>query len=193
MKKPLDHDFFARDTVVVAKDLLGKVMETSSNGEIISGIVVEDEAYLGFNDPGSHSFRGITKRNAVMFGPAGVSYIYQIYGIYFCYNVTTDHQDVPAAVLVRALQPLSGIKMMQKLRGKEKIEELCSGPAKLVQAMGITKAMNGTSAINGLVRFYSADLLGSFGIKETTRMGLTQGADLKLRFYVEGNRFVSHK
>jgi DNA-3-methyladenine glycosylase len=95
--KQLKIDFFERDTVQVAKELLGKIMEVNFAGEKLSGMIVETEAYLGKNDPGSHSFRGKTKRNATMFGPAGISYIYQIYGIYFCYNVTTDYKDIPAA------------------------------------------------------------------------------------------------
>lgn len=191
--RQLERNFFNRETSWVAKDLLGKMMEINVAGEALSGIVVETEAYLGCHDPGSHSFRGKTKRNAVMFGPPAVSYIYQIYGIYFCYNVTTDHEDVPAAVLIRALQPLTGIKEMQENRGKKELKDLCSGPAKLVQAMGITKMMNGTSAVDGPVKFYDGEFLPPFQIKETTRIGLSQGADLKLRYYIRGNEFVSHK
>ncbi|MGI6684924.1 MAG: DNA-3-methyladenine glycosylase [Bacillota bacterium] len=191
--KHLTKDFFNRETTVVAKDLLGKIMSVDYVGINLSGVVVETEAYLGINDPGSHSFRGKTKRNATMFGPAGVSYIYQIYGIYFCYNVTTDREDIPAAVLIRALEPLTGIEIMKENRGKEKIIDLCSGPAKLVQAMGITKQMDGTSAVDGPVRFFIGEKETPFQIVETTRIGLSQGADLKLRYYIKDNPFISKK
>jgi DNA-3-methyladenine glycosylase len=192
----LTRDFFNRETTIVAKDLLGKIMTVNHSGKILAGKIVEVEAYLGINDPGSHSFRGKTKRNATMFGPAGVSYIYQIYGIYFCYNVTTDCEDVPAAVLIRALEPLNGIEIMKKNRGKEDLKDLLSGPAKLVQAMGITKEMDGTSAVNGPVRFYEKTgeyREKSFEIVQTTRIGLSQGQDLKLRFYIKDNPYISRK
>jgi len=189
----LEYDFWARETTVVAKELLGKIMTFDGPFGTLSGIVVEDEAYLGFNDPGSHSFRGKTKRNAVMFGPAGVSYIYRIYGVHFCYNVTTDQDHVPAAVLIRALQPLSGIERMRQNRGKSDLRELCSGPGKLVQALGIDITLNGTSAVDGPIRFFENDILGSFQVKETTRIGINQGKESLLRFYVEGNSFISRK
>jgi len=192
----LTRDFFNRETTIVAKDLLGKIMTVNHAGKILAGKIVEVEAYLGINDPGSHSFRGKTKRNATMFGPPGFSYIYQIYGIYFCYNVTTDREDVPAAVLIRALEPLDGIEIMKKKRGKEDLKDLLSGPAKLVQAMGITKEMDGTSAIDGPVRFYAR--AGEyreepFEIVQTTRIGLSQGQDLKLRFYIKDSPYISRK
>lgn len=189
----LERDFFNRETTLVAQDLLGKVLETEVQGTKVSGIVVETEAYLGQEDPGSHSFRGKTKRNSVMFGPAGYSYVYQIYGVHFCYNVTTDHDEIPSAVLIRALEPISGINIMKQNRKKEARKDLCSGPAKLVQALGITKSMNGTSAVNGPVRFFDGHLNDPFSIIETTRIGLAQGADLKLRYYIENNLYVSRK
>jgi len=191
--RQIEMDFFNRETSLVAKDLLGKIMEIHIDDTTLSGKIVETEAYLGFNDPGSHSFRGKTKRNAVMFGPPGVSYIYQIYGIYFCYNVTTDHEDIPAAVLIRALEPLTGINIMNKNREKNELKDLCSGPGKLAQAMGITKSLNGTSAIDGPIKFYTEDRIKPFQIVETTRVGLNQGADLKLRYYIKNNPFISKK
>ncbi|MDD2498538.1 MAG: DNA-3-methyladenine glycosylase [Desulfitobacteriaceae bacterium] len=189
----LGFDFFARETELVARELLGKIMEYNSPWVKFSGIVVEDEAYLGVNDPGSHSFRGKTKRNAVMFGPAGISYVYLIYGMYYCYNVTTHREDIPAAVLIRALQPLEGIEVMKKNRKKENLKDLCSGPGKLAQAMGIGMTLNGTSAVDGPVKFFDPDLLGEVKIREATRIGLTQGAESLLRFYVKDNVFVSRK
>ncbi|MGI6678663.1 MAG: DNA-3-methyladenine glycosylase [Dehalobacterium sp.] len=189
----LEKDFFYRETPLVAQDLLGKILATQIDDTIVSGIVVETEAYLGQNDPGSHSNRGKTKRNSVMFGPAGYSYIYQIYGVHFCYNVTTDKDNVPAAVLIRALEPLTGIDIIRKNRKRESRKDLCSGPAKLVQALGITKSMNGTSAVDGPVRFFDKQSTVPFNIIQTTRIGLTQGADLKLRYYIENNPYVSRK
>ncbi|MGI6712696.1 MAG: DNA-3-methyladenine glycosylase [Bacillota bacterium] len=191
--RKLGYEFFVQETSYVAKQLLGKIMVYDSPQGKISGIIVEDEAYLGYNDPGSHSSRGKTKRNAVMFGPAGVSYIYQIYGIHFCYNVTTDAKEVPAAVLIRALQPLEGIDIMKKNRGKNNLNELCNGPAKLVQAMGIDVSLNGTSALEGPVNFYESDILGDFSIVNTTRVGISQGADSLLRYYIKDNIYISKK
>lgn len=191
--KLLDDQFYARETIIVAKELLGKVMTCQTFQGESSGIVVETEAYLGTNDPASHSFRGKTKRNEAMFGSPGRSYIYQIYGIHFCYNVTTDKNEIPAAVLIRALQPLTGLDLMKTNRKNDNIQNLCSGPAKLVQAMGIPKNFNGTSVVDGPIRFYEHDILGEFNIKETTRIGITLGKESLLRFYVQGNKYISKK
>lgn len=189
----LSDDFFCRETTLVARELLGKVMLYHSPQGLVSGIVVEDEAYLGVVDPGSHSFRGQTKRNSVMFGPGGMSYIYRIYGIHCCYNVTTDQADQPAAVLIRALQPLAGIDLMKTNRGKEKLTDLCSGPGKLVQAMAIPQALNGSSVVSGPIGFYEPATINDLAVIQTTRVGLSQGKDLFLRFYLQNCRYISRK
>lgn len=191
---PLGYDFFARDTKKVACELLGTYMVHFSPEGVTSGRVVETEAYLGPSDPACHSARGRTERNAVMFGPAGFVYVYLIYGVHYCINITTDKPEVPAAVLIRALEPVAGLELMQRRRGTHKLKELCRGPGRLAQAMGITRELNGTSAIEGPIRFYPP-LPGDPrpDIVVAPRIGIREATDWLLRYYVRGSPFVSYK
>ncbi|MGB9859988.1 MAG: DNA-3-methyladenine glycosylase, partial [Moorellaceae bacterium] len=141
-QQPLPYEFFARDTVTVARELLGTYMAHFSPEGLTVGRVVETEAYLGPEDPACHSARGPTERNAVMFGPAGFVYVYLIYGMYYCVNVTTDKPEIAAAVLLRALQPIAGLELMERRRGTSQVRQLCSGPGRLAQAMGIDRRLN---------------------------------------------------
>lgn len=192
--KLLKEDFFARNTVEVSKNLLGKYMYHESAEGITVGKVVETEAYLGKDDPACHSARGRTMRNEVMFGPAGYAYIYLIYGMHLCFNVTTDNRHTPAAVLLRALEPLSGLDLMRKRRSKENLKDLCSGPGKLVQAMGISLNENGKSVTLGPVRFFEGqDNPEELNIVTTTRVGISQAVDWPLRFYLKESPFVSRR
>ncbi|HHU31623.1 MAG TPA: DNA-3-methyladenine glycosylase [Clostridia bacterium] len=187
----LGMSFFERDTALVAKDLLGKWLLFKGPQGITGGIIVETEAYLGFNDPACHSVRGCTPRNKVMFGPAGKIYIYLIYGIHYCLNVTTACIEKPEAVLFRAIEPKIGMEIMKKHRKKTKLKELCSGPGKLVQALGINPNLNGSSAIDGPIGFYYDELNPDFEIVTTTRIGISQAKDWPLRFYIKGSKFIS--
>ncbi|GAW92268.1 DNA-3-methyladenine glycosylase [Calderihabitans maritimus] len=189
----LPASFYARDTTQVAKELLGTYMVYHSPQGTVGGKIVETEAYLGAEDPACHSARGKTRRNAVMFGEAGHAYIYQIYGIHYCFNVTTDRPEVAAAVLIRALEPVIGIELMKARRGQEEITKLCSGPAKLVQAMGIPPELNGTSVVEGPVKFYRDKNVQEQEIVTTTRIGISKAVDWPLRFYLAGNPHVSKK
>ncbi len=194
--KVLPYSFYGRDTVNVARDLLGKLMLFDNKGTAVGGIVVETEAYLGQDDAACHSARGKSKRNAVMFGPSGYAYIYLIYGMYLCFNVTTGAEDSPEAVLIRALEPVAGIDLMRKNRGQDDLLNLCSGPGKLAQALGIKMSLNGTSVVEGKVKFFAypkEDVLPAPNIVATTRVGISKVADLPLRFYLEGNKFISKK
>jgi len=192
-KDLLPYSFYQRDTVTVARELLGKYMVYKKGEDILVGRVVETEAYLGKKDPACHSAKGKNRRNYVMFGPSGHAYIYLIYGIHLCFNVTTGSQDKPEAVLLRALEPIEGLEIMRKNRGQKNIFNLCSGPGKLVQAMGIGMALNGTSVVEGPVKFYGCDKDKDFEIVTSTRVGISQAADWPLRFYIAGSRFVSKK
>jgi len=192
-RKVLPYSFYSRDTVEVARDLLGKLMLFEQDGFCVGGIVVETEAYLGTEDPSCHSARGKSKRNAVMFGPSGYAYIYLIYGMHLCFNVTTGPENSPEAVLIRALEPVEGLQVMRKNRGQENLYNLCSGPGKLVQALGLDMSLNGTSVVEGKVRFFARENQRPEKIVTTTRIGITKAADWPLRFYLEGNRFVSKK
>lgn len=190
----IPYSFYGRDTVKVARELLGKVMIFQGKGIPVGGKVVETEAYLGREDPACHSAKGRSERNAVMFGPSGFAYIYLIYGMYLCFNVTTGPEDSPEAVLIRALEPVEGIQVMRRNRGQDSIYNLCSGPAKLVQALGIDMSLNGTSVVEGKVRFLdSSSSTTSVNIVETARIGISKAADWPLRFYVAESRFVSRK
>ena len=191
--------FYERDTVTVAKDLLGCLLVHRNETGTAMGWIVEDEAYLR-DDPAAHSFRGETKRNGAMFGPAGHAYVYRIYGLHTCVNVVTGPEGAGEAVLVRALEPAAGIDLMQARRGTDDPVSLASGPGKLTQALGITMDLNGTSLCDGPLQVWSPESLpgrrpeGPTGeIVQTTRVGITKAADLPLRFYLKGNRYVSRR
>ncbi|HET6495063.1 MAG TPA: DNA-3-methyladenine glycosylase [Thermoleophilia bacterium] len=135
---PRQPSFFARPTLAVARDLIGRTFLFDGVG----GRIVETEAYAP-DDPSSHAFRGRTARNAVMFGPPGYLYVYFVYGMHFCANLSCEEEGVGAAVLLRALEPLWGLEQMTERRGTQEPRLLCSGPARLTQALGITRAANG--------------------------------------------------
>ena len=168
-------------TIHVARALLGKVLVHGS----ASGMIVETEAYLGPGDDAAHSARGITPRTRVIFGPPGHAYVYLIYGMYECLNIVAEPAGQPGCVLVRALQPLSGIEIMLKRRpAARRIEDLASGPGKLTLALGITRAHNGADLTRGplVVREPAAQRVFEIGV--TPRIGITQCADLPLRFVI---------
>lgn len=185
---------FDQDTLAVARQLLGTFLVHETEGGVTIGRIVETEAYL-WGDPACHAYRRKTPRNAVMFGPPGLAYVYQIYGLHHCVNVVTAPAGVGEAVLIRALEPLAGIPLMQARRGVTKHADLCKGPGRLVQAMGITKAMNGIDLREPPFCIRPAteypDWNRPFEMVTTTRIGITQGADLPYRFYMNGNPFVS--
>lgn len=142
----LTHSFFARDTLTVARDLLGCILVRVLEGKRVAGRIVEVEAYVGEEDQACHGHRGRTPRNAVMFGPAGISYIYFIYGMYWLFNVVakpSDLKDYPAAVLIRALEPVEGLDLMQARRIRRPQAEWTSGPGRLTMALEIDGSLNG--------------------------------------------------
>ncbi|GAB3937149.1 DNA-3-methyladenine glycosylase [Larkinella terrae] len=186
------------DTITLSKLLLGCELVHESSEGTTAGIIVETEAYLT-GDPACHAYRRKTARNAAMFGPAGTLYVYLIYGFYYCLNVVTGPEDVGEAVLIRALEPTEGLELMEERRHldpatKTGLRGLTSGPGKLVIAMGISREHNSlslTKAGSASPVFIRPRVLEKFEIVTTTRIGITQGADLPYRFYVKGNRFVS--
>jgi DNA-3-methyladenine glycosylase len=182
---PLGKKFFSQPTVDLAKALLGKYLCLGD----LKGVIVETEAYLYRNDPGCHASRGLTKRNAPMFGPAGHAYVYFIYGMYHCLNIVSGKEGEGEAVLIRALEPVQGIKKMRRRRKTQKIENLCNGPGKLTQAFGITKKHNNVSLIDGPLRVF--DSRKRQEICTSTRIGLSAGKELPLRFFIKGSGFVS--
>ena len=185
--RPLDRDFYARGALDVAPDLLNKLVVV---GDGRAGRIVEVEAYRGADDPGSHGHRGPTKRNATMFGPPGRLYVYFTYGMHWCANVVVETEDVAAAVLLRALTPLAGLDAMYAARGPaaRRNRDLCSGPAKLTQALGIDGGSDGADLVAGDRGVVIVD----DGHPPpptpavTTRIGLSDGAGLPWRFHVAG-------
>jgi DNA-3-methyladenine glycosylase len=138
----LTHHYYARDSLSVARELLGKKLVRKYRGNILSGLICETEAYLGSIDSASHAFKGKTPRNAVMFGRAGVAYVYFVYGMHYLLNIVTEAEENPCAILIRAIVPLDGLQLMQRYRGRT-AKDLTDGPAKLCQALVIDKSLNG--------------------------------------------------
>ena len=190
----LDGHFYARSALEVAPDLLNKVL-VAPDGR--AGRIVEVEAYRGADDPGSHGFGGRTKRNATMFGPSGRLYVYFTYGMHWCANVVAETDGVAAAVLLRALTPLEGLDDMYTARGPaaRRDRDLCSGPAKLTQALGIDGTLDGADLVRG---DRGATIIDDAEPPPptpvvTTRIGLSNGAELLWRFYVAGVADVSRR
>jgi DNA-3-methyladenine glycosylase len=187
-------EFYRKDTVSVSRALLGTCLVHDSPQGRAVGRIVETEAYLFNGDPACHAHQGITKRNAAMFGPPGHAYIYFIYGMYYCFNVVTAPEGVGEAALVRALEPIEGIELMEQRRKTRDIHNLCSGPGKLVLAMGMTRDLNGCPLYNGPLTISSADSFpgaDKVRIVSAPRIGIKKAADLPLRFCVKDNPFVS--
>ncbi|MFN8354843.1 MAG: DNA-3-methyladenine glycosylase [Spirosomataceae bacterium] len=185
----LQSDFYQRSTMEVAQLLLGCILVHQSEEGATAGMIVETEAYVQ-GDPACHAYRRKTERNAPMFGKAGTVYVYQIYGMHYCFNVVTALEGVGEAVLIRALEPIEGLDLMHQRRGTS--SNLCKGPANLVKAMGMHKGMNCWSLTESDLFILPAENT-NLKIVTTTRIGLTQGADLPYRFYISGNKFVSRK
>ena len=190
-------NIFGLDTLSIAKNLLGYTFIHESEEGKTAGIIVETEAYLQ-DDPACHAYRKKSVRNAPMFGKAGTIYVYQIYGMHFCVNISTNQEDVGEAVLIRALEPTEGLDLMEERRLKHskltqmKPKDLCSGPGKLVQAMGINKNMNDWHILDSGLKIIPPKIqIADSDIITTVRIGITQGADLPYRFYIKENKFVS--
>ncbi len=187
---PLPREFYGRDTVQVARELLGCLLVHRTPEGTAAGIIVETEAYLQ-GDPACHASRGMTPRNSPMFGPPGFAYVYFTYGMHFCFNVVSSSEGIGEAVLIRALEPVLGVDLMKRRRGKENIRDLCSGPAKLTQAMGIGRNENRCDLTGDKLFICYGPQTSS--LVTTTRIGIREGVDLPLRFYLQGNKFVSRK
>lgn len=188
----LPRKFYARPTIEVARDLLGKLIVHRVNGETTAGRIVEVEAYLGRDDEAAHSFAGVTPRTKVIFGPPGYAYVYFIYGMYHCLNLVAEPEGQAGCVLIRALEPLAGIETMQRRRPKAKrFEALASGPGKLTRAMGITLDHYGADVTRGALTVGDDAEPKARGIVAGPRVGISKGSDLPLRFFIKGSAFVS--
>lgn len=191
MSRCLPRSFYARDTVRVARALLGCVLETRVRGAVTAGRIVEVEAYVGPHDPAAHGFGNRrTERNAGLFGPPGTAYVYFIYGMHWCVNAVTERDGYPAAVLIRALEPVAGLATMRRRRRTPDDRRLCAGPGRLCQALGITGVLNGVALDHGPLRILRA-AGPSVRRSVTPRIGITRAADWPLRFLVAGSPWTS--
>lgn len=180
--------FYARPAVEVARSLLGHILVSDVGGvrRRTAGRIVEVEAYIGPHDPASHAYgHRRTPRNEQMYGPPGRAYVYFTYGMHWCLNAVTDAEGYPAAVLIRALEPLAGLEVMRRRRG-ERIpdRQLCSGPARLCEALGVTGKLNGARLQKGLLRIIQNKAWQREVIIEGPRVGITRARDWPLRFRV---------
>ena len=192
-RRPLGRAFYERSPEVVAVELLGKVLRHRYKNQWLGGRIIEVEAYLGLQDPASHAFIGETQRNKVLFGPPGVAYVYLIYGMYFCLNVSCQPAGQAGGVLFRAIEPLDGVETMERLRRLPEgssSSRISGGPGRLCQALGIAIDIhNGvdvtlrTSRLQVIDDGYQASR-----IEVTSRSGIRKGADLPLRFLIPDDR-----
>jgi len=188
IKNILPGEFYRRDTLEVARDLLGKALVKFKGSEMVGGIILETEAYYGQDDPASHAYGGKTPRSEIMFGKPGIAYVYMCYGMYYLLNVVTENEGKPGAVLIRALKPLWGIDIMKRRRNANLEDRLTDGPGKLTIALGIDIKDNGADIVKGGNRLYISDYkTGGNNLKiiATERIGVKKGEDRPLRFLIQ--------
>ncbi len=185
--------FFARPADVVARELLGAVM-ASHDGAVTAGRIVETEAYLGADDPAAHGYLGRrNQRNAAIFGPPASWYVYLSYGMHWCANLVCAREGEAAAVLIRALEPLEGLDVMRARRGGVPDHQLCSGPGKLCQALGITRSLDGAMMRRSPVTVHRGRLAEADLVRATPRIGISKAVEWPLRFVLHGSRWASRR
>ncbi len=178
------------DTAALARALIGCALVRDCPDGRTAGRIVESEAYV-LDDPASHAFRGPSKRNSSMFLEPFHAYVYKIYGTSFCVNVSSEAAGAGAAVLIRALEPLEGSRLMEERRGTTRVRDLCRGPGRLCQALAIDFELNGEDLIGGRRLWLAAASARTQTVGISRRVGLTKAVDWLLRFYERGNPFVS--
>ena len=190
---PFPAAFYDRDTELVARELLGAVLEcTSEDGAVASGRIVETEAYLGANDDACHAVVGRTERTWHLHGPAGIAYIYLIYGAHWCFNAVTGPEGQGSAVLVRAIEPLDGMALMRARRpSARKDRDLTNGPGKLCAALGVDGRLDGTPLHRPPLLIRPGAPVPDEAILVSPRIGITRAADLPFRYFVEESEYVS--
>lgn len=195
----LKREFYTRNLLSVSKDLLGKVIVFNSGNKVMSGKIVEVEAYHGDYDQASHAFNGKTKRNEVMFEEGGHLYVYFTYGAHFCANVVVGKKGKGIAILIRAVEPIDGIDMMIKNRFEQKIISstqmfnLTNGPGKFCKAFGINKKQNGIDLTGDKIYILDQPKLQRNKIVTSKRIGITRSVDLEWRFFIKDNLYVSRR
>jgi DNA-3-methyladenine glycosylase len=197
--KKLSKQFYTRNLLTVARELPGKILVKKYGKTFLAGKIVEVEAYDGMIDEAAHTFTGRTKRNEIMFNDGGYFYVYFTYGAHFCCNIVTGKKDHGTAVLIRAVEPLAGIKKMSlnrynkiSMTEKEKLN-LTSGPGKVCEAFGITKEHYGLDITGDKIFLLDRPKLKKSEIVITKRIGIKKSVDLPWRFYIKDNPYVSRK
>ena len=191
MPRPLPRKFYDRDPAVVARELLGALLIREADDGRTTGIIVETEAYLAERDSASHSSRGPTRRNASMFGPPGYAYVYTIHAK-FCLNTVTEPRGRGSAILIRAIDPVVGLDLMNTRRGSPPRRNLTRGPARLCQAMAVDGGQDGCNLTKvGMLWIAQSTILPTSSIGTSPRIGISTARKRKLRFFVRGNTSVS--
>jgi DNA-3-methyladenine glycosylase len=193
---PLKHDFYERDTIIVAKELLGKVLIRRINkNKFLSGKIVEVEAYMGDHDPACHAYQKVTGRSSTLYKDGETIYVYFIYGNYYCFNIVTEKKGIGSAVLIRAVEPLEGIDIMKKFRPKvKKLHDLTNGPSKFCLAFNIDRKYNGKKLSTDGIFISNPLKKEKFEIVTSKRIGIVKGADFPYRFFIKNNQYVTkHK
>ena len=183
-------EFYEQDVVQVARSMIGMLLCRRSRAGLCVGRIIETEAYLATNDPAAHSFRGLNRKNASMFGPPGRAYVYTIHARQ-CFNVVTQKKNVGSAVLIRAVEPLIGTHLMEHRRKTSKRRDLCRGPARLCEAFDIDRNHDGWSLLNGSRLWLADNPFDHPKLHTTPRIGVTSAHDLPLRFIIPNNDFLS--
>jgi len=186
----LERDFYCRDPALVARTLLGHTLVRNIGSEILSGVIVETEAYYGSEDPASRAFKGKKNYNTPMFETPGTLFIYMVHG-WWLLNISAHREGEVGAVLIRALEPIDGVDMMRLHRGEERLEALTSGPGKLTRSLDITKKLHGYDIVAGKDISVIDGWLNDFDVVSSFRIGVSHDLTEHLRFYVSDNRFVS--
>ena len=199
LQKKLPRKFYTRDVLIVAKELLGKILVKKEKGLILSGVIVEVEAYDGEIDKAAHTYIGRTKRNEIMFGTGGFFYVYFTYGAHFCCNIVTGIEGKGTAVLIRAVEPLEGEKIMIKnrfgrdLKSEKEKFNLTSGPGKVCQAFSITKEHYGIDLTGNEIFILNNRMLNDDEIGVSQRIGIKKSVHLPWRFFIKNNKYISRK
>ncbi len=189
---PLSRPFYRLPTLTVARELLGaRLVRRLDNGSQLVGKIVETEAYIGEEDPACHAARGRTPRTAIMYGPPGYAYIYFTYGMHYCLNAVTEREGFPAAVLIRAVEPLEGLEAMREFYGRPHVSRLTNGPGKLCRAFGLDKSLNGADLCGDILFIAAGEPVLEKDLAVTPRIGVRAGREYLWRFCLKNNPFVS--
>ncbi len=189
--KPLPRSYYQQSTLDVARGLIGKILVRRYHGSLLAGMIVEVEAYHGFDDKASHAYQRRSGRSEIMYNRGGIAYVYFTYGMYHCLNVVTEKEGYPAAVVIRALEPIAGITTMYKLRGNPHTQQLTNGPGKLCMALHITKNENGIDLRSKELFITRGRNIPSHLIGTSRRIGISRSVENEWRYFLKGNPFVS--